>query len=140
MKIYFLASIAGGRDKVNDYVKIVEILNQYGNVLTMHVANPKLGKIEEGITSEEIYLRDINWLEESDIVFAEITVPSMRVGYELAYAESKDIPVICMYDKNVNVSRMITGNKKFIQIPYENIEELQKKIQEIMKNNMGEIR
>ena len=132
MKIYFSGSIAGGRDKVNDYSKIVEILNEYGKVLTMHVANPKLGKVEEGITSEEIYQRDVNWLKESDIVFAEITVPSLGVGYELAYAESKKIPVICMYDKNVNVSRMITGNKNFIQIPYESIDELKEKIYEIM--------
>lgn len=140
MKIYFSGSISGGRDKVEDYAKIVEILNGYGNVLTTHIANPKLGKVEKGITAEEIYQRDINWLKESDIVFAEITVPSMGVGYELAYAENKNIPVICMYDKNVNVSRMIIGNKNFIQIPYENIEELKEKIHEIMKQNMGEIK
>lgn len=133
MNIYFSGSIAGGRDKVSDYAKIVEILNEYGNILTMHVADSKLGKIEKGITSEEIYQRDINWLKESDIVFAEITIPSLGVGYELSYAENRNIPVICMYEKNINVSRMITGNKNFIQIPYEKVEELREKIQEIMK-------
>lgn len=138
MKIYFSGSISGGRDKVNDYSKIVEILNEYGKVLTMHVANPKLGKAEEGITAEEIYQRDVNWLKESDIVFAEITVPSLGVGYELAYAENRKIPVICMYDKNVNVSRMITGNKNFIQIPYENIEELKEKIISNLENILKE--
>lgn len=132
MKIYFSGSIAGGRSKVNDYVKIVEILNRYGNVLTTHIANPKLGTVEKGITAEEIYQRDIKWLKESDMVFAEITIPSTGVGYELAYAENRNIPVICMYDKNINVSRMITGNENFIQIPYENIEELKGKIKEIM--------
>lgn len=140
MKIYFSGSISGGRDKVDDYAKIVEILNEYGNVLTTHIANPKLGKVEKGITAEKIYQRDINWLKESDIVFAEITVPSMGVGYELAYAENRNIPVICMYDKNVNVSRMIIGNKNFIQIPYESIENLKERIHEIMKHNVGEIK
>lgn len=133
MNIYFSGSIAGGREKVEDYAKIVAVLKDYGNVLTTHIADPKLGQVEKGITSEEIYQRDTNWLNQSDIVLAEITIPSMGVGYELAYAENKDIPVICMYEKNKKVSRMITGNKNFILIPYENIEELSGIIQEIMK-------
>jgi len=132
MNIYFSGSIASGRDKVNDYAKIVEVLNNYGKVLTMHVANPTLGTVENGITAEEIYNRDINWLEESDIVFAEISIPSLGVGYELAYAEAKNLPVICMYDEKISVSRMITGNNKFTKIPYKNIEELLEKIHEIM--------
>lgn len=132
MNIYFSGSIAGGRGKVKEYAEIVELLKEYGNVLTMHVADSNLGEVESGITSEEIYIRDTNWLKESDIVFAEITVPSLGVGYELAYAENRNVPVVCMYDKNINVSRMITGNKNFMQIPYENMKELKEKIQEIM--------
>lgn len=133
MNIYFSGSIAGGREKVEDYAKIVAVLKEYGNVLTTHIADSKLGQVEKGITDEEIYQRDTNWLNQSDIVLAEITIPSMGVGYELAYAENKDIPVICVYDKNKKVSRMITGNKNFILIPYEKVEELRGKIQEIMK-------
>lgn len=133
MDIYFSGSIAGGREKVEDYAKIVEILKEYGNVLTTHIADTKLGKVEKGITDKQIYQRDTNWLKQSDMVLAEITVPSLGVGYELAYAEKENIPVICMYEKNKNVSRMITGNKNFILIPYEKVEELRGKIQEIMK-------
>lgn len=133
MNIYFAGAIRAGREKVNDYVKIVEELEKYGEVLTKHVADPKLSVSGETISPEEIYSRDINWLNECDILFADITIPSLGVGYELAYAEGKNKKVICMYEKDKNISGFIRGNKGFIQIPYSNIEELLIKIQDIMK-------
>lgn len=133
MNIYFAGAIRAGREKVNDYVKIVEELEKYGKVLTKHVADPKLSVSGETISPEEIYSRDINWLNECDILFADITIPSLGVGYELAYAEGKNKKVICMYEKDKNISGFIRGNKGFIQIPYSNIEELLIKIQDIMK-------
>ena len=36
----------------------------------------------------EIYRRDIQWISECDMVIAEVTNPSLGVGYEMAYAES----------------------------------------------------
>lgn len=133
MKIYFAGAIRSGREKVGDYKKIVDELEKYGEVLTKHIADVNLSVKGENLTPEEIYLRDIKWLEESDIVFAEITVPSLGVGYELAYAESKNKKVICVYENDKNISGMIRGNKKFIQIPYTTVEELIKKIHEILK-------
>ena len=133
MKMYFAGDIRSGREKVGDYKKIVDELEKYGEVLTKHIADVNLSVKGENLTPEEIYLRDIKWLEESDIVFAEITVPSLGVGYELAYAESKNKKVICVYENDKNISGMIRGNKKFIQIPYTTVEELIKKIHEILK-------
>lgn len=42
-EIYFSANISGGRDQAPHYKRIVEILKNYGTVLTEHVADPKLG-------------------------------------------------------------------------------------------------
>lgn len=134
MNIYFAGAIRGGRKKVNDYVKIVEVLKEYGKVLTEHVANPNLTITGEGLTPNEIYQRDVKWLDECDILFAEISVPSLGVGYELAYAESKNKPIICMYEKEYNVSGMIRGNEKFKLIKYDNIDNLLEEIRKIMKS------
>ena len=133
MKIYFAGAIRGGREKVEDYVKIVSELEKYGEILTKHVADPNLSAKGENITLEEIYVRDIKWLNEADIVFAEITTPSLGVGYEIAYAENLGKKVVCMYEKDKNVSGFIRGNNNLIQIPYTNIEELIAKIEKIIK-------
>lgn len=137
MNIYFAGAIRGGREKVNDYQKIVEVLKEYGNVLTEHVANPKLTVTGEGLKPEEVYERDVKWLDECDILFAEISVPSLGVGYELAYAESKNKPIICMYEEKYNVSGMIRGNRKFKLIKYNNIENLLEDIRKTIKNEEG---
>ena len=131
MKIYFAGSIRGGREKVQDYIKIVNELKKYGKVLTEHVANPDLSTSGEDMTPQEIYERDRKWLEECDIVFAEISLPSLGVGYEIAYAEKLGKKVICMYEQNKNVSGMIRGNKNFEIITYTKVDEL---LEEIRKS------
>lgn len=135
MKIYFAGSIRTGREKVNDYQKIVEYLERYGEVLTKHVADPKLPVTGEKISEEEIYTRDTKWLDECDVVIAEITLPSLGVGYELAYAEARNKEVICMYEEGKLISGMIMGNKNLIKIPYSNVEELLEKLEETVSTS-----
>ena len=124
MKIYFAGSITGGRQKVEDYEKIVNLLENYGPVLTKHVASKNLTSLGENRTKEDVYLRDINWLNECDIVVADITLPSTGVGYEIAYAEKLNKRIICVYEKDKNVSKLIIGNNHFEFIEYDNIENL----------------
>ena len=134
MKIYFAGSIRSGREKIDDYVKIVKLLKEYGTVLTEHVADPNLSsKGENDMTPEKIYIRDVNWLKESDIVIAEVTLPSLGVGYELAYAESIGKRIVCLYEQDKNLSAMIKGNKNFEIIAYANIEELLEKLKGILE-------
>lgn len=128
MDIYFCGSIRGGREKVNDYVKIVNLLKKYGTVLTEHIANKTIdNEGEKGITKKEIYERDIDFLEKADIVIAETTVPSLGVGYELAYAEKLGKKIICLFDTKENqkgLSAMIEGNTYNEIINYENVDEM----------------
>ena len=42
LRIYFAGSIRGGRDDVQLYVKIIQLLQMYGAVLTEHMADPNL--------------------------------------------------------------------------------------------------
>ena len=129
MKVYFAGSIRGGRQKVNDYQKMVEAFEKsYAEVLTKHVADPSLSANGENISLEEIYKRDINWLKECDIVFADITVPSLGVGYELAYAESLGKHIYAVYEEGANVSSFIRGNKNIEFFEYSDIEQVVNRI------------
>ena len=124
LKIYFGGSIKGGRSKVEDYKKIVDYLKTVGAVLDEHVADPNLKSTGETIGPVEIYKRDVNWINECDILIAEVTVPSLGVGYEIGYAESLNKKIICLYQANENLSAMIKGNENITQISYNNIDEL----------------
>lgn len=126
-KIYFAGSIRGGRDDKDLYSEIIEKLKTYGQVLTEHVGDKTLSVMGEYKNkSDFIYQRDIDWLKDSNIVIAEVTNPSLGVGYELAYAEKLNIPVICLYRPNTDksLSAMVSGCPNFKVFEYQQIEEL----------------
>ena len=53
--------------------------------------------VQTGVTEEYIYNRDMDWLRTAECVVAEVTQPSLGVGYELGFAESINVPVLCLY-------------------------------------------
>lgn len=138
MKFYFAGAIRGGRSKVEDYAKIVEKLQEYGNVLTTHVACPDLNSNgEQNLTKKEIYDRDMNWLNESELVIAEVSIPSLGVGYELAAAEKLGKKVLCFYcnDSDNSLSAMIAGNKYFTIMNYDTIDEVLAYLEDYLSSN-----
>jgi nucleoside 2-deoxyribosyltransferase len=108
VKIYFAGSIRGGREDADVYLELVDELQKYGEVLTEHVAT--IG--EEEMSDGEIFVRDLEWLTNCDAVVAEVTVPSLGVGYEVGIAQSLGIPVLCLYRPapQRRLSAMLSGN------------------------------
>ena len=132
MKIYFAGAIRGGREKVYDYAKMVERFEQNGaEVLTKHVADPNLPVTGEKIPFEEIYDRDISLINNCDVFFADISIPSLGVGYEIAYAEKIGKKLYAIYEKDANVSGFLRGNKNIDFLAYDNINEVLQKIDKI---------
>lgn len=127
MKIYFAASVRGGRSDVELYAHIVARLKEFGEVLTEHIANPDLTALGEQITTDEkIHNQDMSWLLSADLVVAEVTTPSLGVGYEIGRAVENNIPVICFYRKRKGkrLSAMIAGNETIMIKEYTREEEL----------------
>ncbi|MBA7519367.1 2'-deoxynucleoside 5'-phosphate N-hydrolase 1 [subsurface metagenome] len=125
MKIYFAASIRGGQDYARDYKTIISQLSAYGKVLTEHIGENKLDDQGENISDTAIFERDTGWLRESDIIVAEVTQPSLGVGYEIALGESLGIRIICLFkQKSGNLSAMIKGNRKLEVLEYTSVDEL----------------
>ena len=111
MNIYFSCSITGGRQDQPVYRMIVdELLGNGCTVLTASLAAVDLDA-REGVGSDaDVYHRDIAWLDECDLLIAEISTPSHGVGYEIAYALLHGKPVFCLYQEDRVVSKMLTGN------------------------------
>lgn len=111
MKVYFACSISGGRADEDTYQHLVGVLRSMGfDVLTAHLAESGIVELDAREDSTDIYHRDVTWIEESDLLVAEISTPSHGVGYEIGYALDLNKPVLCMYHQGVVVSKMILGN------------------------------
>ena len=136
MKIYFAGAIRGGREDTEFYFNIIHYLEKFGVVLTEQVGNTKLG--EKGEVSQidnDIFQRDLRWLLSADVVVAEVSTPSLGVGYELGIAEKLKISVLCLYRpiKGKRLSAMINGNEKFQCQAYQGFDEAKTHINNFFK-------
>eukprot|EP01135_Chromosphaera_perkinsii_P011989 Nk52_evm1s2564 gene=Nk52_evmTU1s2564 len=139
-RVYFAGSIRGGRHDAPIYKHLVNIIQAASPcsssspagfdsiaVLTEHVADPHLNDTGEKGIEISIYERDMKWLKSAHIMIAEVTVPSLGVGYELAQAHVINIPILCLYRTNNNgvsnsLSAMIRGahdGERFQVVDYE---------------------
>lgn len=126
MKIYFAGSIRGGREDSELYGRIIAVLAKHGEVLTEHIGNGQITEQGEDLPLSEIYERDIRWLGSADVLVAEVTTPSIGVGYEIGRAEAQGKRVLCLYRPNGSkrlVSAMVGGNKDVTVREYQTIEE-----------------
>ena len=133
-KIYFAGSIRGGRVDADLYRRIIDYIQRTDVVLTEHVGNSNLCLTEQGRERDaRIYNQDTAWLRESDMLIGECTCPSLGVGYELAYAESHDIPCHIFYDRTkTQLSAMLTGNPYFNIHPYSTEDEIYPLLDQIL--------
>ena len=113
MNIYFSCSLTGGRADQPVYAALVDYLLAQGHTVpTAHLAHPAVMQDEAVIDPVTVYHRDIQWLDECDVVIAEVSTPSHGVGYEIAYALLKGKPVLCCHRAGARVSKMLTGNDR----------------------------
>lgn len=137
MKIYFAGSIRGGREDKDLYLQLIRHLSKYGTVLTEHVGDKNLTSIgDDGPSDDWIYNRDMNWLKEADIVVAEVSTPSLGVGYEIARAELMDKKMLCLYRDKQNkiLSAMISGNSHLKLVRYETLTDAIASIDDFFKS------
>ena len=129
MNIYFCGSIRGGRDLAGTYAKMIEMLGSYGKVLTEHLgSNEEIESKDRILSDKEIHDRDLQWIVESDLLVAEVTVPSLGVGYEIGRAIEMGKPVLCLFKSGseYTISAMISGSDKVEMKYYQSLDEVKK--------------
>lgn len=118
MHIYFSGSISGGRHDVDLYAKLVDALRAAGHdVFSGAVADGTVRGGGERMDDEAIFLRDMEALaqaaEKGGMLIAEVSRPSIGVGYEIAAARYRfDMPVVALF-RPAHVERcsaMIAGD------------------------------
>ena len=127
MNIYFCGSIRGGRGLAKTYAEMIGMLATYGRVLTEHLGSDEEIESKDRIMSDkEIHDRDFQWIVESDLLVAEVTIPSLGVGYEFGRAFEMGKPVLCLFrtGSEFTVSAMIAGSDDVEMKYYQNLEEV----------------
>jgi nucleoside 2-deoxyribosyltransferase len=135
MKIYFACSVRGGRDDKDTYQDLLRFLSKRGEVLTQSNADLGLTAFGHPGDTGEIQKQRINLLESCDVVIAEVTTPSLGVGYEIAKAEDINKPVLALYrpQPGRNLSAMIGGSPDIIVAPYSEIYQAKQAIDEFLE-------
>ena len=136
MKIYFAGSIRGGREDIEIYKQIIQHLKRYGEVLTEHVGDDNLSQGEINLTDKYIHDRDVDWINKCDVFIAEVTRPSLGVGYEIRTAIEMNKSILCIYRPKElkRVSAMIAGAPEVKTLPYSTIDDAKKTIDDFIKD------
>ena len=128
MIIYCAGPIRGELKYQKFYKEIVEFLT-----LRHHTPLSELHpdfKASIPLNDKQIFTRDVKWLSRSNIVIAEVSGPSLGVGFEIAYAlYHLKIPVLAVAHQDAkNISAMISGcDSKLLTVSrYDHVEDLQK--------------
>ena len=136
MRVYFAGSIRGGRDDAAVYQSLIAYISQLAEVLTEHVGDGGLTNHgEDALPDDEIYARDMGWIDECDAVIAEVSTPSLGVGYEIGAAEAMGKPVLCLFDEGRagrRLSAMVSGNQRIRLIRYQGLDEVRRAIREFI--------
>jgi nucleoside 2-deoxyribosyltransferase len=120
--IYFAGSIRGGRKDAEIYRELIDDLKKYGAVLTEHIGSDE---VSFDLSDRHIHDRDMDWLTNADILVAEVSTPSLGVGYEIGRAVATGKPVVCLYRKTNNslLSAMIAGSPSLDVHEYSSVKE-----------------
>ncbi len=139
MKIYFAGSIRGGRSDAGLYRDLIGHLQQHGEVLTEHIGAKDTSELgEPGLSDKQIHDRDMGWVLASDVMVAEVTVPSLGVGYEIGRAIENGKKVLCLYRDRpeTRLSAMIAGCAPILTAQYETLEDAKKILDDFFKQDI----
>lgn len=122
-KVYFAHSIRGahftGQEEL--YIRLKSAIREKDELASDEVNFPPMGL--KTMTDISIYLRDTQWIKDSDLMVAEVSAPSLGIGYEICFAQLHvGIPVLCLHHDSANVSAMILGNKGLDIYAYDSME------------------
>ena len=136
MIIYCAGPIRGDVSYQKFYAEVINHIEDEG-----HSALAEFnGKFSMSIplTERQIYKRDLKWIDGSKLMIAEISGPSLGVGFEIAYAIfQRKIPVLALVNSDVeNVSAMLSGcDSQFLTIAeYQDMDDMKKIITDFINN------
>lgn len=142
MKVYFACSISGGRESAHLYQNVVDAIKESGTELLSELFASQSVDANKGIsvakdmTKQQIWEWDLKWVQKADVIIAEVTQPSLGVGYEIAKAEEWGKPILCLfYEPSGNrLSAMIEGSPRITTKYYDSEKEASEYVKDFLKS------
>lgn len=93
--------------------------------MTEHIGDPNLKSSGEEMSSKQIHDRDIDWVRDSNVLIAEVTIVSMGVGYEIGRAVEMGKNILALHRAvdGKKLSAMIAGSDGITNKSYSDLEE-----------------
>ncbi|HDS45829.1 MAG TPA: hypothetical protein ENN68_07045 [Methanomicrobia archaeon] len=137
-RVFFSCSMRGGYSRVKqaELRKIPDMIEELDlELLSRHQTQANFAERESRLTNQQIHDRDYRWLEEADLVIAEITNPSLGVGAEIADAIHLKLPVLAVYKREYEdqISAYIRGKPGVVSRAYSDHGELKERIREFIQ-------
>src|SRR6266851_5739936 len=131
MKIYFGFTVAGDRSSIDTARKVVHQLEEMGHeVLTRHLVSDNAWEADRSISPQDVFRRDMAWLEQCELFIAEVSGSSFGLGFETGYllgATNKRVILLYRRELEGKVSLLISGNShaNCTLIPYNSVDEIE---------------
>ncbi len=131
MKIYFTASVSGKQELLVNYKNIIAALEKEGHdVISDHILNIEPKDLDAETVEDRIshHGQVSKWITETDMTVAEVSNPSVSVGYEIAMALEKSKPVLALHERKKAPPALLgERSEKFILSTY-NLDDLSQTI------------
>jgi nucleoside 2-deoxyribosyltransferase len=116
MIVYLACTVRGDRGAVEAARRLCASLEDLGHsVPTKHLLADDADEAERALTARAVYERDIERLEQCDVLVAEASGSSYGVGFEVGYMlgrsaqTNKRVVVLYKADREDKISRFIPG-------------------------------
>jgi len=109
----------------------VQLLEGLGHeVLTCHLVDDDAWERDRLISPQDVYRRDMAWLQQCEVLIAEVSGSSFGLGFETGYllgATAKKAILFYRRDLEKKISLLITGNMhpNCTLAPYSNVTDVE---------------
>ncbi len=105
MKVYFACSSTDLDKYISHYLAIVNYIISLGfkiscnwlSKVSEEMKNPEYDPKKHVLTKKETQNEGIRSIKESNVLIADVSIPSTSVGYQIFMAIEQGLPVLCLY-------------------------------------------
>jgi hypothetical protein len=99
-------------------------------ILTRHLVSDNAWEVDRSISPQDVFRRDLAWLNHCDLFIAEVSGSSFGLGFEAGYllgATTKSVVLLYRRELEKRVSLLIIGNThaNCTLVPYGTVEEVE---------------
>lgn len=97
-------------------------------ILTRHLVSDNAWEADRSISAQEVFRRDLGWLNQCDLFIAEVSGSSFGLGFETGFllgSTNKKVVLLYRRDLEQRVSLLITGNthSNCTLVPYATVDD-----------------